>query len=66
MNSDDSHGYSSSLSSSYESLDETAFEDCKGAQPYLFKLYDSDASLGTDLSNKSEEQTFERLQNTDW
>lgn len=66
MDSDDSHSYSSSLSSSYESLDEIALEDCKGAQPYLFEPYDSDASSGTELSNGSEEQTFERLQNTDW
>lgn len=66
MDSDDSQSYSSSVSSSFESTDETALADCAGTQPYLFEPYDSEASSGADSSEFSEEETFERLQNTDW
>lgn len=66
MDSDTSRSSASSLSSSYESTDETALADCEGTQPYMFEPYDSEASSGTDSSSESEEQTFERLQNTDW
>ena len=40
MDSDDSQSYSSSVSSSFESADETALADCAGTQPYLFEPYD--------------------------
>ena len=66
MDSDDSQSYSSSVSSSCESADEIALADCAGTQPYLFEPYDSEASSGTDSNESSEEETFERLQNTDW
>ena len=66
MDSDDSQSYSSSVSSSFESADETALADCTGTQPYLFEPYDSEASSAADSSESSEEETFERLQNTDW
>ena len=64
MDSEDSQSYSSSVSSC-ESADEIALADCAGTQPYLFEPYDSEASSGTD-SNESSEETFKRLQNTDW
>ena len=64
MDSDDSHSYSS-VSSSFESADETALANCADNQPYLFKPYDSKASSGKASSQSSEEETFERLQNTD-
>ena len=44
MDFEDSHSYATSLTSSYESLGEIALDDCKGAQPYLFEPYDSDAT----------------------
>ena len=66
MDLDDSQSYASSVSSSFESADKTALADCAGTQPYLFEPYDSEASSGTDSSESSEEETFERLQNTDW
>lgn len=67
MDSDDSHSFSSSLSSSCESIDnEITLADCEGTQPYLFEPYDSEASSGTDSNESSEEETFDRLQNTDW
>ena len=49
-----------------ETGDEQTLEECEGAEPYLFEPYDSEASSGTDSSNESEEEPFERLQNTDW
>ena len=66
MDSDDSHSYSSSLSSSCESVDEVTLADCEGTQPYLFEPYDSEASSGTDSNESDEDETFDRLQNTDW
>ena len=48
MDSDNLQSYSSSVSSSFESADETVLADCAGTQPYLFEPYDSEASLGTD------------------
>ena len=50
----------------YETGDDQTLEECEGAQPYLFEAYDSEASSGTDSSNESEEEQFERLQNTVW
>lgn len=55
MDSDDSQSYSSSVSSSFESADETALADCAGTQPYLFEPSDSEASSGADSSESSEE-----------
>ena len=66
MDSDDSQSYSSSVSSSFESADETALANCVGTQPYLFEPYDSETSLGTDSNESSKKETFERLQSTDW
>lgn len=62
----DSHSNSSSQSSSYESSDELTLADCAGTQPYLFEPYDGEASSGTDSDEFDEEETYERLQNTDW
>ena len=50
MDSDASQSYSLSVSSSFESADETALANCVGTQLYLFEPYDSEASLGTDSS----------------
>ena len=58
MDSDDSHSYSSSLSSSNESSDLIASDDCKDAQPYLFEPYDSDASLGTERVREVDNRTI--------
>ena len=66
MDSDDSHSYSSLLSSSCESVDEVTLVDCEGTQPYLFEPYDSEASSGMDSNESNEEETFDQLQNTDW
>ena len=66
MDSDDSRSFSSSVSSSCESADEIALADCARTQPYLIEPYDSEASEGTDSNESSEEETFQRLQNTDW
>ena len=70
MDSGESHSSSSSSASFNGSFDDTgneqALEECEGAQPYLFEPYDSEASSGTESSNDSEEEQFERLQNTDW
>ena len=66
MDSDDLRSFSSLVSSSYDSAEEIALVDCAGTQPYLFEPYDSEASEGTDLNESSEEETFQRLQNTDW
>ncbi|XP_068739362.1 P2X purinoceptor 7-like [Montipora capricornis] len=66
MDSDDSSSFSSSVSSSCESADKIALADCAGTQPYLFEPYDSEASEGTDSNESSEEETLQRLQNTDW
>ena len=57
---------SSSVSSQENSTEATTWEDCQGTQPYLFEPYDSEASPDTDSTNESEEEQFERLQNTDW
>ena len=57
---------SSSVSSQEHSTEETTWEDCQGTQPYLFDPYDSEASSDTDSTNESDEEEFERLQNTDW
>ena len=66
----DSGGSSSSLSSSndgmYETGDAVTLADWEGAQPYLFEPYDSEASSGTDSTNDSDQDQFERLQSTDW
>ena len=59
--------YSSSSASSQEhSTEDTTWEDCQGTQPYLFEPYDSEAGSDTDSTNESNEEQFERLQNTDW
>ena len=55
---------SSSVSSQEHSTEETTWEDCQGTQPYLFEPYDSEASSDTDSTNESDEEDFERLQNT--
>ena len=61
----ESHSSSSSSASFngsfYETGDEQTLEEREGAQPYLFESYDSKASSGTDSSNESEEEQFERL-----
>ena len=68
--SEESHSSCSSSASFngsfYETGDEQTLEECEGPQPYFFEPYDSEASSGTDFSNESEEEQFERLQNTDW
>lgn len=70
MDSGGSRSCSSSLSSSNDSMCETGdavtLADCEGAQPYLFEPYDSGASSGTDSTNDSDQDQFERLQSTDW
>ena len=70
MDSGGSRSSSSSLSSSkdsmYETGDAVTLADCEGAQPYLFEPYDSGASSGTDSTNDSDQDQFERLQSTDW
>ena len=50
----------------YKTGDAVTLADCEGAQPYLFEPYDSGASLGTDSTNDSDQDQFERLQSTDW
>jgi len=60
---------SSSVSSQEHSTEETNWKDCGGTQLYLFEPYDSEASSDTDSKNESDEEEFERLQNTentDW
>ena len=57
---------SSSNDSMYETGDAATLADCEGAQPYLFEPYDSGASSGTDSTNDSDQDQFERLQSTDW
>ena len=70
MDSGGSPSSSSSLLSSndsmYETGDAVTLADCEGAQPYLFEPYDSGASSGTDSTNDSVQDQFERLQSTDW
>jgi len=70
MDSGGSRSCSSSLSSSndsvYETGDAVTLADCEGAQPYLFEPYNSGASSGTDSTNDSDQDQFERLQSTDW
>ena len=65
MDSGDSHSSSSSsalFNGSYDEMgNEQTLEECEGAQPYLFKPYDSEASSGMDSSNKSEEEQLEQL-----
>ena len=46
--------------------DAVTLADSEGAQPYLFEPYDSGASSGTDSTNDSDLDKFERLQSTDW
>ena len=65
MESGDSYS-SSSASSQEHSTEDTTWEDCQGTLPYLFEPYDSEASSDTDSTNESDEEQFERLQNTDW
>ena len=66
MDSGGSHNSSSSLSSCndsmYETGDAVTLADSEGAQLYLFEPYDS----GTDSTNDSDQDKFERLQSTDW
>jgi len=57
---------SSSNDSMYETGDAVTLADCEGAQLYLFEPYDSRASSGTDSTNDSDQDQFERLQSTDW
>lgn len=57
---------SSSVSSQEHSTGDTTWDDCQGTQPHLFEPYDSEASSDTGSTNESDEEEFERLQNTDW
>ena len=54
------------VSSQEHSTEDKTWEDCQGTQPYLFEPYDSEASSDTDFTNKSDEEQFERPQNTEW
>ena len=70
MDSGGSRSSSSSLSSSnnsmYKTGDAVRLADCEGAQPYLFEPYNRGASSGTDRTNDSDQDQFERLQITGW